>query len=107
MHVPRFAADKGFIHFDRALHLANASLLERVPDAVKHEPSRSLRHSNIAAKFVTTDSVFAVDQQPEGDHPLVHSKRAILENGSDLHGELLLAGFTEPETASRDEGVLV
>src|SRR5439155_3477893 len=67
----------------------------------------SLRHSDATSKLVTTDSVFAVDQEPEGDHPFVHSKWAVLENGSDLHGELLLAGLTKPQTASRDEGVLV
>src|SRR5438093_11775767 len=57
MHVPGLTADEGFVNLDRTLHLGNASLLERVPDTVKHEPSGSLRHSNIAAKLVTTDSV--------------------------------------------------
>src|SRR5216117_3843973 len=41
VHVPRLAADEGFVNFDFALHLGDAPLLERVPDAVKHEPSRS------------------------------------------------------------------
>src|SRR5207249_1567127 len=44
---------------------------------------------------------------PNGGHPLIESKRGVLKDAADFDGELLLAGFAEPQTARLDERVFV
>jgi hypothetical protein len=57
--------------------------------------------------LVTTNPVFAGDEQPYGKHPLIHTERRVLEDAADLNGELLFAALTKPYTASADERVLL
>src|SRR5439155_16194184 len=105
MHVPCFAADEGLIDFYFTAHLGEGAFLQGQADAMKHEPRGALHDSKITAQFIAADSVLAVHEKPEGSHPLIHSQRAVLENGSNLHGELLLTFFAEPEATGRDERV--
>src|SRR5205807_5671602 len=56
--------------------------------AVIHEPSGFLSDADSAGYFVGTNSVLAVDHLPHCGQPLVQTKRAILEDGSGLCGEL-------------------
>ena len=108
MHIPGLAADKGFIHFD--FLFAAAQLHKRVglhgePDTVEHEPCGLLSDSERARDFIGANPVFAVGQQPHGNHPLVHPERRILEDSPDFDGELLLAPFAEPDSPRRDKRV--
>ena len=73
---------------------------------VHHEPCRLLRDTQSAAHFVGTDTVLGVDDEPDGNHPLVHAQSGILKDGSNLDGELLLAALAEPDAPRRDERVL-
>src|SRR5439155_26047610 len=86
--------DKSLIYFDFAAVAAQLAseefILQGQTDAMQHEPSGFLGHSQIAGNFVATDSVLAVGEHPRSSEPLVQSNRRILKDGSDLDGELAL-----------------
>jgi hypothetical protein len=105
VHVAGLATDEGFIHLNFPAHLHEGASLHGVSDSMEHEPCGLLSDAQIAGDLVAADSVLAVYDEPDGGHPLVHSEGAILEDGPNLHGELLLAGVAVPDAASRDEGV--
>src|SRR5439155_2093351 len=100
VHVPRFAADEGFVDFDRARDLLEALVLDGEPQPMQHEPRGLLRHVDVAGDFVAADAVLAVDEHPQRRQPLVQADRAVLENRPDLHGELLFAAPAFPQRAS-------
>ena len=52
-----------------------------------------------------TDTVLAVDQHPNGGHPLIKPESGILEDRPNLDGELFLASLAKPQQASLDEVV--
>src|SRR5216683_3507386 len=68
VHVPRFAADEGFISFDfatvSAYFLDECSGLHRLANPVQHEPSSLLSDTQIAGDFVAADSILAVHDDP-------------------------------------------
>src|SRR5207245_2099264 len=103
VHIPRLATDEGFINFNVSRKFHKGSLLHGFTNTMKHEPCRLLSDTDIAGDFTTTDPVLAIGNQPDGSHPLMHSKGAILEDCPDLHGELLFAVLAEPEATSRNE----
>lgn len=109
VHVPRLAADVGFVNFHFAGELAALVVLHRQPDALKHEPSGLLSDSKSAMDLVRTDSVFAVGNHPHGGKPLVQTNGGILENSPNLDRELSLRmpSLALPETAGGDEGHFV
>jgi hypothetical protein len=107
VHIASLPTNEGFVHFDFTAHLHDAAVLQSQPETVKHEPSRPLHDAKITPQFITADSVLAVHKKPEANHPLVHAERRIFKDGSDLHGELLLALFAKPYLSSGDEGVAV
>jgi hypothetical protein len=91
MHVASLAADKCFIDFDVAGHLFHKrSGVHGESNAVIHEPRGFLRHAKRPRNLITTDSVFTIDDQPNGGQPLIQTKRRIFKDGSDLDGELPL-----------------
>ena len=85
---------------------AEEIVLDSEPKALQHEPCRLLRDPKSAMNLHTGDTVLAIDQQPESSHPLIESKRRILENGSEFQAELLLALVAEPHAASLYKRVL-
>src|ERR1022692_869619 len=95
VHLVWIRADKGFVTFYWSAifpaELKATIILHSFADSMKHEPCRVLADSDCFAEFVATDSVLAVRQQPQGDHPLVESKRRIFHDGSNFDGELLFA----------------
>jgi len=60
----------------------------------------------MAGDFIAADTVLAGYEKPNRQHPFVHAERGILEDAGNLDGELFLATFAEPKTASADIGVL-
>jgi hypothetical protein len=70
-----------------------------------HEPCSFLSDAQRPVHLVAADPVLAVGGHPDCGEPLPQVDRAVLEDGSDLGGELatrmLLLAF--PQTASRDE----
>src|SRR6266487_3909432 len=60
---PRLAADVGLIDFDMAGELVAISGLHDQANALEHEPSRFLRHTNGARDFVGADAILGVGQQ--------------------------------------------
>ena len=107
VHVARLAADERFINFDFPAHLLKRTALHGKAEPVHHEPCRLLSDAEVAGDFATTDSILAVNQQPETSHPLVHPEWTVLKNSSDFHCELFLAALAEPDAASRDKRMLV
>src|SRR5271166_2159433 len=107
MHLLRLRAYMRLVHFDWtvAAHLQETSRLHCFADAVKHEPRRLLSNADSLSQFVTADTFLARRQHPHSGHPFVHADRRILENGSDLHRELLLAAVAEPYPAGLQERV--
>src|SRR5579863_1694754 len=65
VHVPRLAADKGFVYLNVTAQLAERFILQGQTDAMQHEPSGFLSYVQIAGKFATADSVFAIREQPQ------------------------------------------
>ena len=98
VHVPRFAADKGFVRFDLAGQLVDGSHAQGVTDSMIHEPSGFLGHADGAVDFVGRYAVFAVHNLPHGHQPFVDTQRGILKDGSGLGGELagVVAGAALP-----------
>ncbi len=80
--------------------------MESKTDAVHHEPCGLLSNSKSAANLIGANPVLGVHDEPNGNHPLVHAERGILEDGSDLDGELLLTVLAEPNAPRRDKRML-
>jgi hypothetical protein len=62
--------------------------MQRVPNAVVHEPGGFLAHADHAGYFVGTDAVAVVHHLPHGHKPFVDSERGILKYSSAFNGEL-------------------
>ena len=91
VHKASLPADESFVYFDwipSSAELHKGASLHGQPDSVKHEPCGFLSDAEGASYFVGTHSVFAVRNHPHSDEPLVERQSGILEDGSDLHGEL-------------------
>src|SRR5438445_13346006 len=67
---------------------------------MQHKPCGLLSDSQSTANLMTTDSVFAVGQHPHCWHPLLQGDRRILENSSQLDGELTTAFAAFPALLS-------
>jgi hypothetical protein len=106
VHVNSFAADVSLIGFYLAATTAEFEtglVSHSFADTVKHEPCRVLANAQSPAKFVATDTVLAVRQHPESNHPLIKSKWGIFHDGADFDGELLFADVAEPYPSSLNE----
>src|ERR1035441_7226546 len=88
MHVPRLAADVGFINFHfAAKHPAGKFILHRKANAVKHEPRGFLGYSHSAVKLPGRDAILCVDDEPNYRHPLFQAQGRILKDSPDLGRE--------------------
>jgi hypothetical protein len=108
VHVLGESADVGFVGFYLAAstsELETGLVSHSFADSVKHEPRRVLADAQSPAKFVATDTVLAVRQHPESDHPFIKSKWGIFHDGADFDGELLFADVAEPNPSSLNEGM--
>jgi hypothetical protein len=65
VHIPRFAADEGFVNFYLTVKFHERARLHCEPKAVEHKPSRLLCDTKMTANLIGTDSVFAVHDQPK------------------------------------------
>lgn len=84
VHISRFAADEGFIHF----HFAAVLPLLREPDSMEQEPRALLGDAKSAGDFTTADAVPAVQNHPGRREPFVQTNWGILHDGSYLDREL-------------------
>jgi len=90
VHVPRLAADEGFISFHFARQQVESTVFQRIAEPMRYEPSSLLCHAKIACQFATTDSVLAVHNKPQCRKPLVQSERRIFKDGSCFQRECRL-----------------
>jgi hypothetical protein len=97
----------GFEATPEAKLLAIGLILQSQANPLQHEPCGLLSDSQSAMHFRATDAVLAISQHPESGHPLIHPERGILEDRSNLYGELLVASTAEPDAACLNEIVLV
>ena len=88
VHVARFAADVGFVHFDIARELAARLVLHGQANPVQHEPRGFLSDAKRGRQFVRTDTVLHVDDHPDGRKPLAQPDRGILKDRPGLKREL-------------------
>ena len=109
VHVPRLAADVGFIRFDLTGQLGEKAGVHRKVNAVQDEPCRLLGDAQRPVNLVGTNPVFAIGNHPDSDEPLAQRQGAILEDGSDLDAELPLGvlGLALPDAASSQEAHLL
>ena len=110
VHVTSFSPDVSLINFNGVFSVPTEfSLpgLHHLADAVQHEPSRLLGNADCPGHLVARDAVFAVGHHPKGNHPLIESDGAVLEDCPYLEGELLLAGVAVPDFPGLDEGMLL
>lgn len=109
VHESGSAADERLIDFNfttRTAELHEVLVVHRKTNAVQHEPCGFLGDAESAANFVRANAVLRIHDKPNGNHPLIHAERGILEDGPDLDGELLLAALAEPDAPRRDKGML-
>lgn len=112
VHVPSLAADEGLVYFNFSTtavatkFLAEKVILQSQAETLQHKPCRLLGNSQSAVDFHAAHTILTIHQHPESGHPLIESQRGVLENGSQLKSELLLAGVAEPDAASLDKRVL-
>ena len=112
VHVHDFAADEGFVSFQRAprptteLATSVTALFHRFAEPLKHKPCRLLGDAKRPRQFVRTDAVLAVRQHPHRNQPLVQAKSRILKDRLDLDRELLVAAVAKPDAPRLDERVL-
>lgn len=93
VHILRIAAYVGFVSLDSAGKLLNSSYGHSGTDAVQNEPRGLLSDTDSTVKFIGTDAVFGVDDQPHSEKPLFESDSRILKDSADLNRELLFALF--------------
>lgn len=74
-------------------------------DSLQYEPCGVLVNAESSTKFIAADAIFAICQDPDGDHPFIKSERGIFKNSSHLQTELLLTVVAKPDAASLDEGM--
>jgi hypothetical protein len=88
VHIPRLAADEGFVGFDPARNLVDGSHSQGVADSAIHEPRRLLSDAYGPVNLIGTDAVFAVHHLPHRHKPLIDTEGGILKDGSGLRSEL-------------------
>src|ERR1039458_4395171 len=110
VHLVGVGADKSFVAFYRSAstaELGDGVVFQDFTHAMQHEPRRLLRDLKSSRHLRAADSILAVDYHPEGRHPLVHAERRVLEDGSDLNAELLLASLAPPHQPCAQKRVLL
>jgi hypothetical protein len=112
VHVPDSPVDESLIYLCFAAIAAKVLAPVVVPvqslsDPLQHEPCRLLSHSKGAVKLPTANPVLAVDQHPNGSHPLIQSQGRVLEDRAYFDRKLLFTGVAEPDTPGLDEGMLL
>ena len=75
VHVFGLAADERLVSFDRAFQLLERPVLHRQSNAMQYVPRALLSDTKSAAEFVAADAVLSIRYAPDGDKPLVQSKR--------------------------------
>ncbi len=109
VHETGSTTDECLIYFHFSTGTADLHcflFMESKTNAVHHEPGGLLSDSQSAAHFIGTNPILGIHDEPNGNHPLVHAERGILEDGSDLDRKLLLTVLAEPNAAGRDKRVL-
>lgn len=101
VHIPRLAADIGFINFDVARQLVKRSVLHGLADSMKQKPRALLSHAKGTRQFAGTDAVLRVGDQPDTSQPPIEANRRIFHDGAYLDAELLLARFALPQATGR------
>jgi hypothetical protein len=104
VHVPRLAADKGFIDFDFASELVKTLVLHCQTNPVKHEPRGLLGDAEPAMDLIGRDSVLATDEHPCCAEPLLKRNRRVLEDRISLEreGRTEMSGIALPNTCLRE-----
>jgi hypothetical protein len=89
VHIPRLAADEGFVALNFTTELAAEVLvLHGKADAVEHKPCGLLGNAKRPVKFPRGNAVAVAGDHPHGREPLVQTERGILKDGPNLDGEL-------------------
>ena len=96
VHEACRAADEGLVRFHRAGHLVDRSGMGGVANAVHHEPRGLLRDFEVLTDFVAANTVLAICHHPHSAEPFVQPYGGILEDRTDLDGELLFAVLALP-----------
>src|ERR1700688_1432865 len=95
VHIPRLAADEGFVNFHFAAALASEEIiLHCEANPWQHEPCRLLGNSHVLSNLVATYAVLPVRKHPRWRKPFVQRNRAVLVDSPDLDGELALRVMT-------------
>jgi hypothetical protein len=105
VHVPCLTADERLVNFHFASQLRSGLILHRLTNPMQQEPSRLLGDSQVAGHLAGANAVLAISNHPHRHQPLVQRDRRLIENGSDLDGELLAAirSLALPNTAGLQE----
>ena len=107
VHVEQLATYESFISFDFARELFFRSwVLECQPNAMQHVPRALLSDTQAAVKLPGANPVLHVGLHPDRNKPLVQTKRGVLHDGPDLHGELRfrMPRLTLPDAPGSDVG---
>ena len=104
VHVASLTANPSLVNFDFGFWSSTADFggiprtaMQSLTDALKHEPSGSLCDADSPGEFVARHSIFAGNEHPNGNHPLIQRDSRIFEDRIDLERELFFAVVAEPE----------
>ena len=90
VHIPRFAADESFVHFDMTAQFAKGFILQSQTNAMQHEPCSLLGNAEIAGEFARTDAILAIREQPKSGKPFVKADGGVLAETAYLDREFAL-----------------
>lgn len=102
-----FAADKGFVAFNRAGKLFKSSALHSQADTMKQKPGGFLRDADSAMNLIRANAIFRIANEPHRTEPFIKSDRRIFHHRSKFNGEHLLTVFALPGSACGNEGVTI
>ncbi len=101
VHVAGFTADESLIGLNRtavAAQLHHGAVLHSLANPMKHEPRGFLSDSQRPRNLAGANAVLRSGDEPHGREPLFEAQGRVLEDGSNLGGELALrvAALTLP-----------
>ena len=87
-----FAANVGFVHFDRAVQHGLVNFVHGRSDAMAEVPGRLVADSERPLHLAGRHAFLGFAEQADGDKPLFQRQMGVVKNRSGGYGELIEAG---------------
>lgn len=84
VHIPRLAANESLVGLDMAAGFFNGAIVQRHANAVIQEPCRFLSDTDVLGYLAGTNSVLAIDNEPQRHKPFVDADGRVFHQGAGL-----------------------